>query len=161
MPTYRFPVEMGHVLAFARAIGDHNPAFVGADEAAAGCAEGIAPPTFVAASAHFDPDYPLRPRPGQEWVGDPSQPPTSPSGSRLLAERHFDLHRPVRVGETLTVETRDGRSWQKAGRRGTLEFAELIADYFDDDGVLVVTQKTVFVTVSRQAGEEPGNGQSE
>ena len=38
MPAERFPVEAGHVLAFARAIGDPNPAYVdgGTDEVAQG-----------------------------------------------------------------------------------------------------------------------------
>ena len=54
MPVERFPIEEGHVLAFARAIGDGNPAYRGPDAAA--------PPTFVQASAQWDPNYPLRPR---------------------------------------------------------------------------------------------------
>jgi N-terminal half of MaoC dehydratase len=63
-----FPVEPGHVLAFAQAIGDENPVYRDADPVHAVGLDGIAaPPTFVQASAHFDPDYPLRPNPGVEW----------------------------------------------------------------------------------------------
>jgi acyl dehydratase len=68
MAVERFPIEAGHVLLFARSIGDPNPVY--ADAEAAGEAGAIlAPPTFVQASAQFDPDYPLRPRIGQPWMG--------------------------------------------------------------------------------------------
>ncbi len=36
---------------------------------AAGLGGIIAPPTFVVAGAHFDPDYPLRPASGRPWFG--------------------------------------------------------------------------------------------
>ena len=65
MSVERFPVEAGHVLTFARAIGDDNPVYRDPDSAAASEAGGlIAPPTFTIASAQWDPDYPLRPKPG-------------------------------------------------------------------------------------------------
>ncbi len=66
MGIERFPVEAGHILLFARAIGDTNPAYYGAlsgDEVVP------APPTFVQASAQFDPNYFLRPKPGEPWFG--------------------------------------------------------------------------------------------
>ncbi|HEX8803386.1 MAG TPA: MaoC family dehydratase N-terminal domain-containing protein, partial [Acidimicrobiales bacterium] len=68
MAAERFPVEEGHVLMFARAIGDAEPAL--GDPGA----EVLAPPTFVMASAQFDPDYPLRPRPGRTWFGSGGTP---------------------------------------------------------------------------------------
>jgi hypothetical protein len=75
MSVDRFPVEAGHILLFARSIGDPN--LIYADEAyARGSEVGaiIAPPTFVQASAQFDPDYPLRPRPGRAWFGSGGSP---------------------------------------------------------------------------------------
>src|SRR5215831_15094093 len=70
MSVQRFPVEEGHVLTFARAIGDDNPVYRDPGSAAAREAGGlIAPPTFTIASAQWDPDYPLRPRPGVPWLG--------------------------------------------------------------------------------------------
>ena len=65
MAARRFPVEAGHVLAFARALG-------AADPPAGLPAEGdAAPPTFAIASAQFDPEYRLRPRfIAQVWPGD-------------------------------------------------------------------------------------------
>jgi acyl dehydratase len=82
-----FPVEKGAILMFARAVGDTNPIYY--DEAyAKGTEVGsvIAPPTFVQSSAQFDPDYPLRPKPGQKWFGSGRTPsglsdaPATPDG---------------------------------------------------------------------------------
>ena len=68
-PVERFPVESGHVLMFARAIGDPNPVYSDPEHAAGTEVGGIiAPPTFVQASAQFDPDYGLRPRIGRPWL---------------------------------------------------------------------------------------------
>ncbi|MDA8342464.1 MAG: MaoC family dehydratase, partial [Actinomycetota bacterium] len=68
MAAERFPVESGHVMMFARAIGDPNPIYVDPDYAATTeVGHVIAPPTFVQASAQFDPDYPLRPKIGERW----------------------------------------------------------------------------------------------
>src|SRR5437667_10872307 len=70
MAIERFPIEAGHVMMFARAIGDPNPIYADADVAAASEAGAIpAPPTFVTASAQFDPDYPLRPKLSERWFG--------------------------------------------------------------------------------------------
>src|SRR5215471_19204786 len=70
MTVERFPVEAGHVLTFARAIGDDNPVYRDPELAATSEVGGlIAPPTFTIASAQWDPDYPLRPKPGVPWLG--------------------------------------------------------------------------------------------
>jgi hypothetical protein len=65
----RFPIEAGQVLAFARAIGDQDPQYARvADTEVSDLADVVPPPpTYVRASAHFDPEYPLRPRPGARW----------------------------------------------------------------------------------------------
>jgi len=56
-----FPVEAGHIMLFARAIGDTNPVYQDADAAKrTEVGSIIAPPTFPQAVSQFDPDYPLR-----------------------------------------------------------------------------------------------------
>ncbi|MFJ5304712.1 MaoC family dehydratase N-terminal domain-containing protein [Streptomyces sp. NPDC088350] len=133
-----FPVEAGHILMFARAIGDENPAYDG---------EGaLAPPTFAMASAHHDPDYRLRPKAGEEWFGSGAGPGVLPEGGGgLHAEQHFTYHRPVRAGETLYATTVTGRSWEKQGRTGRLLFSERVTQYRDADGEPVVSARTVAV----------------
>jgi acyl dehydratase len=143
----RFPVEAGHVLTFARAIGDDNPVYRDAEHAAASEVGGlIAPPTFTQASAQWDPDYPLRPKPGQKWYGSASGPGTMPSGGGgLHAEQHFTYHRTVRVGDELSWTSRPGDTWEKAGRSGRLIFTEQITEFRDQEGELVVTARAVGV----------------
>jgi len=118
MTVERFPIEAGHVMMFARSIGDPNPIYSDAEYAAASeVGTIIAPPTFVQASAQFDDDYPLRPKIGAPWFGSgrtPTLPPREPGASRgsgavtsggtgLHAEQHYTYHRPVRVGDVLSV----------------------------------------------------------
>lgn len=149
MPVERFPIEEGHVLAFARAIGDANLSYRGPD--------GVAPPTFVQASAQWDPDYPLRPRTGEPWFGSAREPSgvrrdndTGSGGTGLHAEQHYEYHRPVRVGDVLTATTRPGRTWEKQGRRaGKLVFAETVTEYRNADGDLTVTARSVGVRTER------------
>jgi len=142
MVARRFPVEAGHVLAFARALG-------AADAGLPGVASGItrvAPPTFIIASAQFDPDYPLRPRPGVPWHGSGGGAGLVTEGAGgLHAEQHFVYHRPVRVGDVLVGESRPGEEWEKQGRSGRLRFREQITEFRDEAGELVVTARSVSV----------------
>jgi len=149
MTVERFPVEAGHVLMFRRALGCEE-AERGADTAG----QLLAPPTFVQASAHFDPEYPLRPAPGRAWWGSGADAGFMPDGGGgLHAEQHYVYHRPVRVGDVLAGSVREGRTWQKSGRSGVLNFAETITEYIDERGELVVTATSVSVR------REPGEGQ--
>jgi acyl dehydratase len=161
-------------MAFARAIGDFNPVYHDATAAKATEVGGIiAPPTFVQASAHFDDDYPLRPRPGVRWFGSgaaapapkepderaaPAPAPSSGAsgGTGLHAEQHYTYHRPLRAGEVLTVHARAGETWEKQGRRGgLLTFREGITEYRDAEGAPVVTARSVSVMTS-QTVRDPG-----
>ena len=70
MAVKKFPIEAGHIMMFARSVGDANEIYYDSDYAKTtepGAV--IAPPTFVQSSAQFDPDYFLRPKIGQEWFG--------------------------------------------------------------------------------------------
>jgi N-terminal half of MaoC dehydratase len=158
MTELRFPVEAGHILQFARAIGDENPAYQGAMTSAAG---GVpAPPTFVQASAHYDPDYPLRPKPGQPWFGSGRGDGFTPTGGGgggggLHAEQHFEYHKPLRAGMVLTATRRAGGTWEKEGRRGgKLHFTEAITEFRDEHGDLVVTARAVGVRTERVVTQE-------
>jgi hypothetical protein len=158
----RFPIEAGHIMLFARAIGDANPIYYGDDP--------VAPPTFVQASAQFDPDYPLRPRPGKPWFGSGreatgSRPDVGTTasagkgrgggGTGLHAEQHFEYHRPLRAGDVLHADTKPGKTWEKQGRRaGKLVFNEMITEYRDEQGELVVTARTVGVRTEKVVEQE-------
>jgi hypothetical protein len=146
-----FPVEAGHILLFQRAIGEPDPR------------TDLAPPTFVQASAQFDPDYPLRPKVGEPWFGSggtPTGATKSPvsgggGGTGLHAEQRYEYHRPVRAGDVLTATTRPGDTWTKTGRRGgTLNFVEQVTEYRDQAGELVVTATSVGVITERVVEQE-------
>lgn len=152
-----FPVEAGHIMRFAAAIGDENPVYRDAGHAGdAGLGGVIAPPTYAMVSTHFDPDV-ARPLPGRPWRGSGAEPTGIPAGSGtgesargLHAEQRFVYHRPVLAGETLTVRRRPGGTWTKEGRRGgSLRFQEQISEFFDADGEVVITATMVGVTTSR------------
>ena len=154
MKVERFPVEATHILMFARAIGDENPAYTDFDRS-----DGvIAPPTFVMASAQFIPDHPLRPKKGEPWFGSGREPSgvVREGGGALHAEQHFEYHAPLRAGMTLTSTQREGKTWEKQSKRGgTLRFVEDILDYRDaETGELVVT--STMVRVFTDAGKKEG-----
>src|SRR6476619_2503810 len=153
MADQRFPVEASHILMFARAIGDPNPAYRDADSPEAKAAGGIvAPPTFAMASWQFEPEHPLRPDPAKPWCGSGREPTGSVSrgsggggggGGGLHAEQHFEYHQPLRPGMVLTVATRPGETWEKESKRGgKLKFAETITEFRDEaTGEPVVTAR--------------------
>ena len=167
MVVDRFPIEAGHVMMFARSVGDPNPVYYDEDHASStDVGRIIAPPTFVQAGAQFDPDYPLRPKVGRHWFGSGREPTGAAGGTGgtgggsagggigrgLHAEQHFEYHRPVTVGDVLSVTTRPGATWEKEGRRaGKLTFAETITEYRNQDGDLVVTARSVGVRTERAA----------
>jgi acyl dehydratase len=160
MAIDKFPIEAGHIMMFARAIGDANPIYY--DENYAKDTEPggvIAPPTFIQAGAQFDPDYALRPKIGQPWFGSGKEPTGIKPGSGgdsggggrgLHAEQHYEYHRPLRPGDVLKATIKPGKKWEKEGRRsGKLIFSETIIEFRDQKGELVITARGVGVQTER------------
>jgi N-terminal half of MaoC dehydratase len=136
MVAQRFPIEAGHVQRFARSLGD---------PAADSGAPLPVPPTFTMANVEFDPEWWLRPQPGAAWFGSGRTAGEPGTGKGLHAEQHFVYHRTPVVGETLRGHNAVGRTWQKDGRRGRLNFVEDVTEWRDDAGDLVVTERRVRV----------------
>lgn len=165
MAIDKFAVEASHIMMFARSVGDDNPIYSDADYAA-GTEVGsiIAPPTFAQASAQFDPDYFLRPKPGKVWFGSGKEATGikkekkegESSGSAaggLHAEQHFEYHRHLKPGDVLTGTTFPGKSWEKESKRaGKLKFSETVTEYRDQNGELVVTARGVGVVTEKVIG---------
>ena len=160
MAVEKFPVEASHILMFARSVGDYNEIY--ADEEYAKTTEPgsvIAPPTFVQASAQFDPDYFLRPKPGKPWFGSGKEPTGvkkesgsggGGGGGGLHAEQHYEYHRHPKPGDVLTATVKPGKKWEKQGKRsGKLIFSETVTEYRDQNGELVVTARSVGVQTER------------
>lgn len=160
MAVDKFPVESGHIMMFARSVGDDNQIYYDEDYAkSTECEAIVAPPTFVQASAQFDPDYFLRPKVGEPWFGSGGKPTGVVRGSGgggggggggLHAEQRYVYHRHPRVGDVLTATTRPGNKWERQSRRaGTLKFSETVTEYRDQNGELVVTATGVGVQTER------------
>ncbi len=158
MAVEKFPVEASHILMFARSVGDFNEIY--SDEEYAKTTEPesiIAPPTFVQASAQFDPDYFLRPKPGKRWFGSGKEPTgmkkeagSGGGGGGLHAEQHYEYHRHPKPGDILTATEKPGKKWEKQGKRsGKLLFSETVTEYRDQNGELVVTARSVGVQTER------------
>ncbi len=127
---FPFPVEAGHLLGFRRAIG--APESPG----------GFAPPTFAAATDHFDPAYTRRPPLGRGWgAGLPE--------SHLHVEQHFTYTRPLRPGELLVARRGPGEVREKTGRSGRLRFVEERTELRDETGALVLVMRWVDVHAER------------
>ena len=165
MAAKTFPIEAGHILMFARSVGDDNRVYSDADYAKTTEAGGvIAPPTFVQASAQFDPDYFLRPKVGQPWFGSGKNPTGivrtgggggGGGGGGLHAEQHYEYHLPLLAGDVLTATTFPGKTWEKEGKRsGKLVFSESVTEYRNQKGELVVTARGVGVRTERPV-EQP------
>ncbi|MEW6185257.1 MAG: MaoC family dehydratase N-terminal domain-containing protein [Thermodesulfobacteriota bacterium] len=160
MAIEKFPIEAGHIMMFARAVGDANPIYYDEEYAKKTESGGIiAPPTFIQAAAQFDPDYFLRPKIGQPWFGSGKEPTgikpgeggeRSGGGRGLHAEQHYEYHRHPRPGEVLTAMVKPGKKWEKEGRRsGKLIFTETIIEFRDQQGELVITSRGVGVQTER------------
>ena len=154
MATITFPIEATHILMFARSIGDENPVYHDAEKAKGTEVGGIiAPPTFGAAVAQFNPEG-SRPRPGEKWVGSGKTPSgiegKAPSAGGLNAEQHFEYFRPIRPGEVLIAESRPGRTWERESKRaGKLMFSDRITEFRDQGGELVMSLRSVSVKTER------------
>ncbi len=161
MAVDRFPIEASHIMMFARAVGDDNQIYYDADYAA-GSEPGsvIAPPTFAQSSAQFDPDYFLRPKKGEDWMGSGKEPTGikkkeggsggGGGGGGLHAEQHFEYHRHIKPGDVLSAQTKPGKTWEKESKRaGKLTFSESVTEYRDQNGELVITATGVGVRTER------------
>ena len=156
MSKIKMPVEKSHIMMFTRSIGDPNPKYYeeNGDEV-------IAPPTFIQASAQFDPDYFLRPKiGGDNWFGsgkESSGMKSSESGSGgggaamgLHAEQHFEYHQPLKVGDVISAEVKPGKSWEKESKRaGKLKFSESVTEYKNQNGELIITATSVGVVTEK------------
>lgn len=162
--SWIFPVEAGHVTMFARSIGDPNPAF---EPPSPELPITAVPPTFAIAAAQFQPGYPMRPASDQRWFGSASTPGTTrrvlgndedagaSKGTGFHAEEHFEYLAPVRAGQRLSVRSDWGATWHKDGSRGgRLTFVEKITEFRDEEGTLVIRERSVYVRTERTVGDE-------
>jgi peroxisomal enoyl-CoA hydratase 2 len=158
MDDISFPVESVLVMLFARAVGESDPIYWDQDHAAASPFGGvIAPPTFTQVLQQFIPDYVLRPDFKRPWIGSGATPTgieaAEISANTLHAEQHFEYLKPIVVGDILTAATRPGGSWEKTGSSGVLRFSEVITDFRNQEGELVLRSTLVAVETARPGSD--------
>ena len=156
---FTFPVDLTAIMLFASSLGEENPIYYDqahAEKTALGHV--TAPPSFAIASAHWNPNYPLRgirQIPARKAVADPPPKVAKRGDSGALArglhgEQRFEYHQPMRPGMLLQVTTRPGKRWERQGKRGgTMQFSETISEYRDDAGELGVTATSVGIVTSQ------------
>ena len=111
-PPFVVTVERGKIKEFARAIGDANPFYL--DDRVGQASEWgdiIAPPTFMTTFRDAAGD-------NAEFLRE-----LGTDISRLLhGEQEFELHRPLRPGDTLLCRSRIVDIYEKTGRSGPMGF---------------------------------------
>jgi hypothetical protein len=138
--AFTAPVEPGHIMLFARSVGDYDPEYVRQLEAPLGTVL-VTPPTFVRALDHFDPASVTRPTLPRQELGRGGRTDT------VHAEQHFEYLAPLRAGDRIIVETFAGKTWTKAGSSGQLEFTETVTQYRNQGDDLLVRARKVSVRI--------------
>ncbi len=171
MSAERFPVEAGHIMMFARAIGDPNPLYQGGVDPLADRARMVAPPTFVEATIHYDPTFPYRPRNGEPWFGsaagpssglapEPAATGAKAGGTSMHAETRLEYLGVLHPGDILTVREGRGSSWQKDGSRGgKLWFSTSVSEFLRD-GELIVRSTMVVVSTESKVDQTTAVGRA-
>jgi len=134
-PPYAVTVERGKIKEFARALGDANPLYLD-DRVGAASEWGdlIAPPTFSVTFRDEAADTAAFLR---ELGTDISR--------ILHGEQEFELHRPIRAGETFVCRPKLTDIYEKSGKSGAMAFVVRETYVTDKDGELVATLRGVTV----------------
>lgn len=144
-------VAPGKVAEFARAVRDDNPAHYDADAAAErGFSAVPAPLTFTRVSA-----FPHNRPEGVEGTGfDLGLEPVIIHG-----EQAYEFERPLVAGDVLDGEVTLADVYQREGRRGgTMTFVEYETAYYDQDGDLVVTDRSTAIETEESVGGDGDGG---
>ena len=175
MAIDRFPVEAGHILMFARSIGDPNPVYADADVRGArprsaassrrrrSCRRARSSTTRIRCGRRSGSrgSARARTRPAVTRAirravaggsggggGGGAAPGCTPSSTTRTTGRCAPAMCSPR-------ETRPGERWEKEGKRaGKLVFSETITEYRDEQGELVVTARGVGVRTEKVVGAE-------
>ena len=134
-PPYAVTVERGKIKEFARAIGDLNPFYL--DDrvgAASEWGDVIAPPTFPITFR----DETANTNALLRELGTDI--------SRVLhGEQEFELHRPIKAGETFLCRTKVVDVYEKSGKSGPMAFVVRETAVTDRTNELVATVRGITV----------------
>jgi acyl dehydratase len=104
-----FEVERGHILSFARSVGDLNPKYMDEKHARKSKYGGIiAPPTFLTALSDWD------------WITNNIASVDSPAKNMVIGGNVIELYEPIRVGDRISVTSRLVDALVKKGKMGKM-----------------------------------------
>jgi acyl dehydratase len=135
LPPFVVTVERGKIKEFARAVGDLNPFYL--DDAAGRASEWgdiIAPPTFLTTFRDEGADTGALLR---ELGTDISR--------VLHGEQEFEIHRPIRPGETFLCRSKVLDVYEKTGRSGPMAFVVRETSVTDQANEIVATSRHITV----------------
>ena len=133
-PPFVVTVERGKIKEFARAIGDLNPAYL--DDRVGKASEWgdiIAPPTFMTI---FRAD-------GE--TGDLLKELGTDISRVLHGEQEFEMHRPIRPGESFVCRSRITDIYEKTGRSGPMAFVARETSVADTTNEIVAVIRHITV----------------
>ena len=129
-PAYSFTVERGKVREFALAIDDPNPAYVADDPAI--------PPTFPTVFAFWGPmtlEMILKEIDVEIF-------------NVLHSEQEYEYNTPMKVGDTITVETQISDIYTREGRSSKMDFIEFLTAYTNQNGDPVLNERALIIVRS-------------
>jgi acyl dehydratase len=135
MPPFVVTVERGKIKEFARALGDLNPFYL--DDRVGGASEFgdiIAPPTFLTTFRDESADSGAFFR---ELGTDISR--------VLHGEQEFELHRPIRPGETFLCRSKVIDVYERTGKSGPMAFVVRETSVTDATNEIVATARHITV----------------
>jgi acyl dehydratase len=133
-PPYTVTVERGRIKDFARAIGDANPFHL--DDrvgAASEWGDVIAPPTFLTTFRDENDTGTMLKDLGVDI------------GRVLHGEQEFEIHRPIRPGETFLCRSRVLDIYEKSGKTGPMAFVVREMTATDNTNEIVATARHITV----------------
>jgi len=131
--SYTFPIELGKIREFSRAVKAKHPAHRGDHP--------VIPPTFLVSSRTL-------------WE------PADESGIAKLGfdlrrvlhgEEEYVFHGPLpRAGQVLTCESKVVENYEKPGRRGgSMRFGVVVTEFWDEHGALVAECRSTIVETEK------------
>jgi acyl dehydratase len=133
-PPFVVTVERGRIKDFARAIGDLNPAYL--DDRVGKASEWgdvIAPPTFLTTFR------------AEGETGDLLKELGTDISRVLHGEQEFELHRPIRPGESFVCRSRITDIYEKSGRSGPMAFVARETSVTDHTNEIVAVVRHITV----------------
>lgn len=133
-PPYTVTVERGRIKDFARAIGDTNPFHL--DDrvgAASEWGDVIAPPTFLTTFRD------------ENDTGTMLRDLGVDIGRVLHGEQEFEIHRPIKPGETFLCRSRVLDIYEKSGKTGPMAFVVREMTATDRTNEIVATARHITV----------------